>query len=802
MDLDEVKSTYPELLRKYLFEGKEEEALYGAYMLGKECFEAKIGIEDIMNLHTQCLEEILKSIPPSNIHDIVLKSSNLLIEFSIRFGLVCQDYFKILQQTDEKIRNAFFQAGEALTAGLNLQKMLSVIIDVVRNLIEAAGCAIIVLEDDRVIIKTSEGLNDQNEIFKDFLFEAINEGKIKTVHDLREEKSRILLEDGREIRSILAIPLNLKGKIIGALGICMTVTHHFDEKDISLLTSFSYQAASAINNAFLFTELSHHDSMIKALYDIDRVITGSLELEEILKSALSKALEVTKTSAGGIYLLEKDVDSLILKAHIGISRELSTALFRIKIGQGVSGAAVKSGKPVVLDITEYPSPELLSPLLNDGIVSIAGVPLIAKEKIVGAMTLADRRQRTFSRDDLDLLNSIGSQIGVAIDNATLYNELEKHHKILTTLYTIESVTSKSLNLGEIFNVALSKTLEATDTDAGTLYSLDGGVLHLEAFQGISPEFKEKAAIRKMGEGIPGIAAQSMKPITLSISQFPSPLLLPYVENFASFIGTPLMSKGKVMGALALGTKKKRTFVQDDLDLLFSIGNVIGIAIENAKLYKEVKDKAEHISALYRIAQATKASLNIAELFDTMFVEMRRILTFDRTSINLIKNEMVEVFALAGEIEIPELGKGTRIPLEKSSTMFIIDRRAGLARRIEATPFYEDAILFEKGIRSVIQVPLVSKGERIGVLSLESCTPDIYSRRDLDLAQAIADQISTSLENVRLYEELKQANLELERKLKELEEFYEIAVGRELRMVELKKEIEELRKKIQMLEGNV
>ncbi|MCZ7362120.1 MAG: hypothetical protein O8C58_02090, partial [Candidatus Methanoperedens sp.] len=157
MDSEELKSTYPELLRKYLFEGKEEEALYGAYKLGKECFEAKIGIEDIMNLHTQSLEDILKTLPPSRVHDIVLKSSNLLIEFSIRFGLVCQNYFEILQQTDEKIRKAFFKAGEALTAGLDIQKMLSVILDFVKDLIEAAGCAVMLLEDDRMIIKVSEG---------------------------------------------------------------------------------------------------------------------------------------------------------------------------------------------------------------------------------------------------------------------------------------------------------------------------------------------------------------------------------------------------------------------------------------------------------------------------------------------------------------------------------------------------------------------------------------------------------------------------------------------------------------------
>ncbi len=604
MDSEELKSTYPELLRKYLFEGKEEEALYGAYKLGKECFEAKIGIEDIMNIHTQCLEDILKTIPLSRVHDIVLKSSNILIEFSIRFGLVCQNYFEILQQTDEKIRNAFFKAGEALTAGLDIQKMLSVILDIVKNLIEAAGCAVMLLEEDRIIIKVSEGLDAENEFFKDFLFKVIKEGKADFVYDLSEKKSSMILKDGREIRSVLALPLNLKGKARGALGIYLLYPHRYEEKEINLLTSFAYQAASAIDNAYLFNELSRHDRMIKALYDIDRVVSKSLDLEEILKSALAKALEVTETEAGGIHLLEEDGNTLNLKAHLGLSTELVQVFSKIKMGQGLSWMAVKSGKPVTMDNSQYLSPELLSPLIKDGIVSGASVPLMTKDKIVGVMTLASRKQRSFSKDDLDLLASIGSQIGVAIENSRLFSELELHDKRLETLYAIESVVSRSLNLEEIFNVALSKALEVTGTEAGTLYSLEGDVLHLEAFIGFSSEFKEKALIRDIGEGIPGIAAQLKKPITMDISQFPSPFLRPYVEKegLVSFIGTPLMSKGKVVGALALGTKKKRTFTQDDLDLLFSIGNVIGIAVENARLYKESKENLQKLQKAYEELQ--------------------------------------------------------------------------------------------------------------------------------------------------------------------------------------------------------
>jgi len=816
MDLDEIKSTYPELLRKYLFEGKEEEALYGAYMLGKECFEAKVGIEDIMNLHTRCLEEILKTIPPSKVHDIVLKSSNLLIEISIRFGLVCQNYFEMLQQTDERIRNAFHQTGEALTAGLDIQKMLSVILNIVKNLMEATGCVIMLLEEDRTVIKASEGLDGENEFFKDFLLEVIKGGKSKFVYDLREKKSPMILEDGREIRSVMALPLSLKGKTRGVLGICLAGPHHYEEKEINLLTSFAYQAAAAMDNARLFSELQRHDETLETLYAIDRVVSQTLDIEEIFKSALARAMESIDADSGSIHLLDETGENLILKTYSGLlSQEFISTISKLKMGEGVTGRAAKMEKPGTADISHYPSIYLLPHLEKEGLVSLASTPLIAKGKVLGAMTFSNHKYRIFSRDDLDLLASMGGQIGVAIENSRLFSELDRHHKMLEALYSIESVVSRSLNLEEIFDVALAKALEVTDTEAGTLYSLEGDVLHLEAgevlrlkaFKGLSPEFKEKAIIRLMGEGIPGIAAQLKKSITMDISQFPSLNLLPYVtkEGLVSFIGTPLMSKGKVVGALALGTKKKRIFTQDDLDLLFSIGEAIGIAVKNAKLYKKERDKARHIRALYRIARAIKACVlcDIGEIFGTMVGEMRSIMSFDRTCINLLKEDMIEVFSLAGDIEIPELGIGTSISKEKSSCGLILDRGAGLIRSIgKGTPFYEDAILFGKGIRTTIQVPLIYRGEKIGVFSIESCKPQAYTNRDFSLAQAIADQIATFIENMRLYEDLKHANLELQKRLKELEEFYEIAVERELRMIELKKEIEELRKKIRVLEGNV
>ncbi len=404
------------------------------------------------------------------------------------------------------------------------------------------------------------------------------------------------------IVSLASTPLIAKGRVLGAMTFSNRKPRIFSKDDLDLLVSIGSQIGVAIENARLFSELQRHDKTLEALYAIDRVVSQTLELESLFKNALSKALEVTETEAGGIYLLEEE--TLSLKTHSGLSPELVEAVSKLKVGQGVSGMAVKLEKPVAMDIAGYPSPELLAPLIKDGIVFIASAPLIAKGKVLGAITLADKGYRSFSPEYLDLLASIGSQIGAAIQNARLFNELERSHKTLEALYTIESVVSRSLNLEEIFKVALSKVLEVTGTETGTLYSFDGEVLHLEAFEGLSPEFIERAVIRKMGEGIPGIAAQLKKAITMDISQFPSSNLLSYVkkEGLVSFIGTPLLSKGKVVGALALGRKKKQAFTPGDLDLLFSIGNAIGVAAENARLYRESKENLQKLQSAYEELQ--------------------------------------------------------------------------------------------------------------------------------------------------------------------------------------------------------
>lgn len=404
-----------------------------------------------------------------------------------------------------------------------------------------------------------------------------------------------------DMRSILVVPLVLGEKTLGTMLLSsLGEVKEFSEEEINICQTIANQAAIAIENAHLYSELKNHDRTIETLFEIDRVVSGSLYLDELLREAISKTIQVTSSDAGWIYLLQGDAETLSLKTYIGVSHRFAVIASKLKVGQGVSGQAVKSGKPVMMDIENQPSPEISPHMIKEGIISLAGIPLTAKGKVIGAMVLSSRKRRTFSKEDIDMLLSIGSQIGVAIENARLYSELIHHDQTMETLFEIDRVVSQSLDLDEIFREALAKTIQVTSTDAGGVYLLEEKKLILKTSIGISSDFARVVSEIKVGEGIAGGAVQSKVPLVADIEHYPSRDLLPFLEKegFVVLVGVPLMAKGRVVGAMNLASHRRRTFTKEDIDLLASIGGQIGVAIENARLYQESKTSYEKLQRVY------------------------------------------------------------------------------------------------------------------------------------------------------------------------------------------------------------
>jgi len=513
--------------------------------------------------------------------------------------------------------SALIKTNQSISSGLDLNRVLEIAVREAVKTANVSHCSIILVEEGKEYgtIASEYTSRDRKKpspgkmlYFKEcpILEEAYRKREYVLVADTAKaelsQKEKEIAEK-LDIRSILVVPLILGEKTLGAMQLSsIGEIKEFTEEEISICQTIANQAAIAIENAHLYTELRQHDRTLEILFEIDRVVSQSLYLDDLLREAVAKAIQVTSSDAGWIYLLEDEGKTLSLKTYQGISEELAQVASKLTVEQGVSGMTVRSEKPVIMDIEDYPYTEFRPLMTKNGIVSLAGVPLVSKGKVLGAMVLSNRRRRVFSKDDIDILASIGSQIGVAVENARLYSELMRRNKIMEILFEIDRVVSQTLNLGEIFKEALAKTLQVTATEAGAIYLLEdeGRMLRVKTATGLSDTFAKAVSEIKVGEGIAGRAVQTKKPFVTDIDHYPTRSLLPYLEKegLITLVGVPLMAKGNVVGAMNLASRKRRVFPKEDIDALASIGNQIGVAVENARLYQESRSAYERLQAAY------------------------------------------------------------------------------------------------------------------------------------------------------------------------------------------------------------
>lgn len=209
---------------------------------------------------------------------------------------------------------------------------------------------------------------------------------------------------------------------------------------------------------------------------------------------------------------------------------------------------------------------------------------------------------------------------------------ERTHE-LATLNAIAEVISQSLDLKEIMNAAVLKAMEATKMEISTAYSVqeDEGPdqeKHLvpAAQYGLPPEFTAQVGLRRVRESGIRAAAETQKPVVWHIADYPEPAMREILgrEGVRQIINTPLLAKGKFVGALNLATRKERVITPEELALLAAIGQEVGLAVENARLY----DKAEQSAALAertRLARELHDSVTQSLYSVTMYAEAAQLL---------------------------------------------------------------------------------------------------------------------------------------------------------------------------------
>jgi PAS domain S-box-containing protein len=168
-----------------------------------------------------------------------------------------------------------------------------------------------------------------------------------------------------------------------------------------------------------------HRIRLASLNYISNIVSQSLELRQILNSSIDSIIEIMNADAVLIFLLNKEVGELVLHAHRGVSDSFVSSVDGLKLGEGLNGIVAATGEPAIIKDASTDDRLTKMAVKEEGIRSQIIVPLKSKGKVMGTICVAMHKRRQFSQDEVELLAALGNQIGVAVENARLYEEERK-----------------------------------------------------------------------------------------------------------------------------------------------------------------------------------------------------------------------------------------------------------------------------------------------------------------------------------------------------------------------------------------
>jgi GAF domain-containing protein/two-component sensor histidine kinase len=516
---------------------------------------------------------------------------------------------------------AISQVARKIGTSLNLQETLDAVISAVAELIPCTLAEISLWDADRGLLilralrcpsERSFPLGHTFPPGKGYTGWIVKEKKPLFVHDVahRRDIKPDLLPGEKPFRSYIGIPLIAGEELIGTLVLIHEKAAAFTPDDVGIVETMAGYAAAAIHKARLYEQLSHRHHELSALYSIAETLNPPLNLEQLMRQALTRVIDVTGADGGAIRLLDKAGQSLLLATHQGLSENYVRHAESFPLSEEIVGWVARERQPSLSqDMWTDPrvSSHIRELLKEVGHRALAQVPLIAQDRVVGTLGLVSRTPGFFTQDDLQLLNAIGQQLGMAIANAQLFEETQQRAQRLAALNAMATVINQALDLETLLGSAAEKILEVTRSDAALIGLVNPETNSLQITQAgkISGEFTKWYQDDYLNrQGRKSFFTQGETLIiadTLDFS-FPAEVVRSRIigEGIRSWLGVPLQSGKKIIGLLDVISCKPQTFSGEDVELLQAIGHQLGTAIENTCLRQEAII-SERLVAVGRVA---------------------------------------------------------------------------------------------------------------------------------------------------------------------------------------------------------
>jgi GAF domain-containing protein/HAMP domain-containing protein len=515
---------------------------------------------------------------------------------------------------------------------------------------------------------------------------------------------------------------------------------------------------------------------LSTLYAIDRVASKTLALEEVLTVSLDRILDLLHMDAGGIFLDEGGL--LKLRVHQGLPPDLVLAMGSVDPAHSAVGAAAREKRVTVSRVDEMAEVPLAESIRHSDFRILASTPLIAKSRALGVVVLFTRSERTFAVDDIDLLETIGQQIGGSVHNAQLFESEQHRREQAERLYDLGSEIIALSTLEDTARAICAKVTQSAHAHSATITLIEpDGSMGLKI--GADADRVLPAEPPARPHGITMRVFKEGKNLVVSEPDAEQRLVPAHLveQGIQSQIGMPLRTAGRVIGVFFVRFIGRHMFSDEEIRGLTIFANTAAMALERVRLIEETKRRLEEVGALFELSSVLRGAMTLSEMLPMLLRQAQQMARADAASISIVDGK--EIICRAAEGLAREV-INRRVPLGEGLIGGVV-----ADGELRHTPFLpRDPMLVPppqsmavvRGVGGALCIPLRTADEVVGALLLVSFSRSQFNENEIRLLTAAADIAGGSIHRAILFEQL-------EHRVHELGSLYEFgrAVSTSLRL---------------------
>ncbi|MFI4924115.1 MAG: GAF domain-containing protein, partial [Vicinamibacteria bacterium] len=578
--------------------------------------------------------------------------------------------------------------------------------------------------------------------------------------------------------SAVFVPVTIDGEVRASISLeSFEREDAFDEGAVSLLSTVAASMGVALQNARLFDETQRlfkqseqRAAELAIVNSVQQGLAAELDFQAIIDLVGNKVAEIFGATDMAIGLYDRAAGTLAMPYYLEHGDRF--AIETVPLRRGLMGRVIETRRPLVINRDFRPiTAELGASTIGDESVpddkrAYAGVPILKGDEVLGVVALYAKVEDAYSDSDVHLLSTLANAMSVALENARLFDETQRRARETAALAEVGREIGSTLELAIVMDRIAHHAKDLLHADNSAIFLPDAGGRTYRAIVAIGVVADQLRVTEvRSGEGIIGSLLEAGRAEFVNDTKAdPRGIQVAGTEQAEDerMMVAPLVAGEAVKGAMAVWRTGGKPFDGEELEFLVGLSRQATVAIENARLFDETQVALERQTATAEVLRVISESpTDVQPVLEAVAQRAGMLCHADGARVWLHKDGVLRAMTNYGPMYKALEGVET-LQLTRES----VGGRAFLERRVihveDLIPVMDTeypavrALQERYGMRTVLNIPLLREGEALGVLTLLRNEVRPFSPSEIALLQTFADQAVIAIENVRLFNETKDA----------------------------------------------